>query len=169
MLQNGILHVKFWTFWFFVLWQWEPLWKGPENEVSPRGKVGAFFLVNKYGIENLQEKYQLDKKIFPQTPVFELLRPDYNSMALKLGTVMKQHLMNIFVQKKFLFQRILFCWRQRFHRTYRPIGLRHKLLKWEYIFTGMCYDFENLHGDCPNYILCIQIKIYPKWRKYLMT
>ena len=71
--------------------------------------------------------------------------------------------------KKKFFQLVLFCWRQRFHRTYRPIGLRHKLLKWEYIFTGMCYDFENLHGDCPNYILCIQIKIYPKWRKYVMT
>ena len=34
--------------------------EGPENEVSPRGKVGAFFLANKYGIENLPEKYQLD-------------------------------------------------------------------------------------------------------------
>ena len=43
-----------------------------------------------------------------------------------------------------------------------------KLLKWEYILTGMCYWFEILHVECPNCTLCTEIYFFLKWRINLM-
>ena len=43
-----------------------------------------------------------------------------------------------------------------------------KLLKWEYILTGMCYIRKILHVECSNCPLCTEIIIFPKWRTNLM-
>ena len=43
-----------------------------------------------------------------------------------------------------------------------------KLLKWEYILTGMCYLCKILHVECSNCPLCTKVIIFPKWRINLM-
>ena len=39
----------------------------------------------------------------------------------------------------------------------------------EYILTGMCYGFEILHVEGPNWTLFIKIIFFPKWPINVMT
>ena len=41
--------------------------------------------------------------------------------------------------------------------------------KLEYILTGMCYGFESLHVEGPNWTLFIEIFFFPKWHINVMT
>ena len=53
-----------------------PFTKGGQYSVSAAGTNGAFFLVKLDIIPDLPTKFQLVQNFFPQTPFFELQRPD---------------------------------------------------------------------------------------------
>ena len=55
--------------------------KGPGKEGSPIGNYAEYFSCYLYTIGKLWTKFQLYKKIFPQTMVFSVRLPDYQYLS----------------------------------------------------------------------------------------
>ena len=66
MLKNDMHKSIFGNIDFFAIWRMRHCEKGLENEVSPYGKNGEFFLRDLHTLGKHKAKYPLYKNVFPQ-------------------------------------------------------------------------------------------------------